>query len=358
MWIAPAALFVLAFAARLDLFLTGSLYSAGAALASDVILAALGIWLAACVAARNLATSWDNRLVTIAAVIGIPAATIGVVELVAPVTPATATAPVCAGAALAGGSFFATTPSTGVNARSGPDTTYQQVQRFAANCTLSFDGYCVGEPVNDIRTTEYPDQRWLILHRPWQSWPWDDLWSSSSYTFIAAGTLQSQSAESKLGEGPQKVCSQHGGWTSPSPIALSTKLKNGVVAIRAASKGAEIIGLSIMANHALADGSDPIFPLTEAVPLLTHGTGAVTATWDAQTTTGPAAGGPATFTLLASVCLGPAVADSSNETAHSFAWDGRHVTELAASKTQLTSEQRQHLQTAACRIAPGYVSKS
>src|SRR5690242_5714728 len=101
MWIVPATLFVLAFAARLDLFLTGSLYSAVAALASDVILAALGIWLAACIAARNRATSWDNRLVTIAAVVGIPAAIVGAVELVAPVTPATATAPACAGAAVA-----------------------------------------------------------------------------------------------------------------------------------------------------------------------------------------------------------------------------------------------------------------
>lgn len=352
MWIVPLILFVVATIARLDFFLTGSLYSSGAALASDVVVAALGIWLAASIAARTLTTSWDNRLVAVAAVVGVPAAFVGLIELIAPVTPVAASARACAGASVAGGRFFATTPSNGVNARSGPDTTYPQVKRFAGNCTLAFDGYCIGEPVDDLVVDKYPDQRWLILHRPWQDFPWDHLWGPPAYSFVAAGTVQSQSPESALGRAPTKACSHLGEWASPSPLTLTPALTNGVVSLKARSTGAEIIGLSIMSSQPPKNGSDSIFPFTNPAPLRTDEAGAITATWNAQAVTAPFIGRPTTLTLMASVCLGPAISDPGNYAVATYEWNSQRLAPTKSMK--LTSAEAQRLQTAACRIAPDY----
>ena len=356
----PVVLFMLAFGARLDLFLTGSLYSQSAVLASDAILAALGFWMATAIAARLLkSSSWDARLVAVGAAIGIPAALIGLVELVAPVTPATATSPACDGASVAGAPFLATTPPGGVNARSGPDTTYPQVQRFAGNCTLAFDGYCVGEPTDDLVTKEYPDQRWLILHRPWQSWPWDHMsWGNPAYTFIAAGKVQSQSPENALGTNPAKVCSRLGGWEPPRHVALAATIAKGVASIQANAAGAEIIGLSIMSSQQPTIGTDAIFPLTNPAPKRTDAAGAITATWNAETVTGPAIGRPATLTLLASVCLGPAVADPGNYAIWQVIWNGKMIAQAATAPHSVTQAEAQRLQTTACRIAPDYPKSS
>jgi hypothetical protein len=90
----PILLFLLTLGARFDLFLTGSLYSSADVLASDAILAGIGFWMATAIAARVLKdSSWEARLVAVGAAIGIPAAFVGLVEIVAPVTPAAATAP-------------------------------------------------------------------------------------------------------------------------------------------------------------------------------------------------------------------------------------------------------------------------
>jgi hypothetical protein len=250
-------------------------------------------------ASSDEGASWERRLATAGVAIAVPVGLIGAVQLAAPSTPNAASAPACSGASLAGGVFLATTLETGVNARSGPDTTYPQVQRFAANCTLSFDGYCIGEPVNDLTITAYADQRWLILHRPWEAWPWDHMpWGDPSYAFVAAGTVQSQSAENELGEGPSKTCGRLGGWKAPSPVVLTTSIRHGVISIRASSEGAEIIGLSIMSSQALKNGSDPIFALTESAPDLTHRTGSITASWNAQAYTGPRRGAPSNVHLV------------------------------------------------------------
>jgi hypothetical protein len=356
---------MLALGVRLDLFAAGSLYSSTDVWAADVITAVL-VFVAMTVFLGHASTSsarvsWERRLTTAGVAIAVPVGLIGAVQLAAPNTPRTATAPACSGASVADGAFLATTPETGVNARSGPDTTYPQVQRFAANCTLSFDGYCIGEPVNDLRTTEYPDQRWLILHRPWETWPWDHMpWGDPPYAFVAAGTVQSQSAEGELGERPNKMCSHLGGWKPPTSVVLTTSIKQGVITISASSEGAEIIGVSVMSSQTLKDGSDSVFQLTEPAPDLTHGTGSITATWNAQAVTGPAVGRPATFTLLASVCLGPAVADLESYAIRQFDWNGKVITAGPSKMKSLlpTRSQRLHLQAAACRIAPGYKSRS
>jgi hypothetical protein len=356
MWIVAPILFFLAFVARIDLFATGSLYSSTEVWASNTIVAALGFWAAVAVSARVMkASSWESRFVAVGAAIAVPAALVGAVELVAPVTPAAATAPACAGAPVAGAPFRATTPSNGMNARSGPDTNYPQVQRFAGDCTLAFDGYCIGEPSDDLVLRNYPDQRWLIVHRPWQTWPWKHLpWGNPPYTFVAASKVQSQSAEIRLGAKPAAVCAQLGGWTPPRRVSLRTGSSHGVVHIGATAEGSVLIGLSIMSSKSPDDGSDPIFSLTDPAPKRADASGVITALWYAQAMTGPSIGRPTTLTLVASVCLGPAVPDPGNYAVKQFAWTGAALKPLADAAPSTAEGTAQRLQAAACRVAPDY----
>jgi hypothetical protein len=344
---------------RFDLFFTGNLYSSTDVWAADAITAvlvflAMTIFLAHTTAPAGAGASWERRLAAAGVAVAVPVGLIGAVQLAAPSTPHAATAPACAGASVADGAFLATTPATGINARSGPDTSYPQVRRFAASCTLSFDGYCIGEPTDDLLITGDPDQRWLILHRPWETWPWDHMpWAKQAPVFVAAGKVQSQSAESALGTQPDPECAQHGGWSPPKPLALATAFTKGVVTAHATAIGAELIGISVESSRHPQDGSDAIFHLANPAPLRTDTTSSIIATWNAETITGKAIGPyAATFTLMASVCLAPAVPDPRDYAVSRFAWNGQTVTPLANNSPSVSNEKR--LQTEACRVAPDY----
>ncbi len=356
-WAIPATLFLLALGARVDLFITGNLYGSTAEWASNIVCVALGFWAVVAYAAQK-SESLETSLGVVGAALAIPVALTGVVALLAPVTPATATAPACAGASVAGGKFRATTPSTGVNARSGPDVSYPQVGRFAANCTLSFDGYCIGEPVKDLLIRAYSDQRWLILHRRWQTPPWENVpWGAAPYAFVASGTVQSQSPERELGEGPAKVCESHGGWKAPTKLSIGAPIiKQGVVHIEAKAPGAGIIGIGIMSSARPKNGSDPVFSLSEWAPTLTNSSGTIEASWNAQFS-GPAIGVATTFTLIASVCLGPAVIDPNNYHIQQFMWNGKTISAKRTQQDVINSSEALRLQTAACSIAPNYTEK-
>jgi hypothetical protein len=359
---------------RYDLFRTGSLYSTTAVWAADVVTAALvllafTIFLAPPRTKRKKGeieagtqkrteASWESQVATLGVAIALPAGLIGAVQLAAPTTPHAATAPGCAGASVAGGHFLATTSSVGSNARSGPATSYPQVRRFSANCTLAFDGYCIGEPTDDLIVKDGPDQRWLILHRPWESWPWNQMfWAHQEYAFVAAGKVQSQSPESKLGDQPDPQCPSHGGWQRPKPLKLTTSLAKGVVTARATAVGADLIGISIMSTRHPEDGSDTIFYLTNPEPKRTDPQGSITATWNAETLTGKAIGAHrATFTLIASVCLAPAVPAPDNYAVGRFAWNGKAVSSLSNTSTVVPEKTR--VLAEACRVAPDYPNKA
>lgn len=137
-------------------------------------------------------------------------------------------------------------------------------------------------------------------------------------------------------------------------VKFTAVIANGVVVIRATAVGAEIIGLSIMSSQKPLDGSDAFLPLTNPAPKRTDSSGSISARWNAQTVTGPAVGGAATLTLLASVCLGPAVADLGNYEILQFPWNGKAVASLPPTPHAITQADAQRLQTTACRIAPDY----
>jgi hypothetical protein len=350
-WIA-STLFVAAAVARVWLAQIGTLHSDEQLWAANLIVAALGLWAVAVVLSRLLADAdLDKRIGAVAAIIALPAAAVGAVQLLGPATPPTATAPACRGASVAGGAFRATTQSVGANARSGPGTSYPQTQRFAGNCTLSFDGYCIGEPTNDLLVKRHPDQRWLILHRPWKPWPWDP----APYHFVAAGKVQSQSSEDRLGDATHPACERRGGLDSPGALSLKQlALDKGVVRLRARSAGARIIGVSVMVEQEPRDRSDRIVALTDPAPKPTYSDGSIDVTWAAQRSGTATGTKPGKLTIYATVCLAPAVPQSANDGFRQYWWNGTNVRSLPKRQWKLDDEARKRLRTAACRISPEY----
>jgi len=170
--------------------------------------------------------SRETIAATLAAVLGLALTGYSVSELLAPNTPVSAVAPACDGTPVYGAVFFAKTQANGVNARSGPGVEYPQVNRYGGNCTLGFDGYCIGRAVPDF-LLKTPDQRWLIIHDR------DEM--------VASGVVLSESAESALGANPSPKCKKLGGLPEPTNITnFSYDPSSGQ--IRSVAPGAVAVG--------------------------------------------------------------------------------------------------------------------
>ena len=194
---------------RYALFEQGILYGEAAAKMASLAVAGI-IILAGYLPLRadkaNAAKSGAQResvAATLAAVLGLALTGYAVSELLAPNTPVAAAAAACSGTPVYGAEFFAKTQANGVNARSGPGVEYPQRNRYGGNCTLGFDGYCIGRQVPDY-ILGTPDQRWLIVHH--------------SNELVAAGVVLSESPESALGAEPSPMCKKLGGLSQPSHI--------------------------------------------------------------------------------------------------------------------------------------------
>lgn len=303
---AGRVLVVLALAAgvvvtRVALIRFDVVYGPARTAAADVVCGAL-LALVAVVAVRM--RSATDSIARAGALVALAVALAGATAAYAPSTPTEAAAPACRGVPVAGAHFLAQTtgdsvsasnaapgaPSgaaatgkapSGVNARSGPGTSYPQVDRFAGDCTLGFDGYCIGAPVADL-VSDLPDSRWLRVH-------------GKDREFVASAKVLSQSREADLGPGPMADCADAGGLPQPGPPAFTpTPQVDGTVDLRVDAHGATLVGYAI---HQVdpSDGSYPYGavggPLTReakdppfsgkwnavgtAVPLLNGGAGVV-----------------------------------------------------------------------------------
>jgi len=141
---------------------------------------------------------------SISALLGLALVAYSVAELVAPNTPVAAGAPACPGAPVYGAPFLAQTTDLGANARSGPGRQYAQTNRYAANCTLGFDGYCIGSTELDSRL-KTPDDRWLIVH-------------GRSDQVISSAVVLDQSPLQDLGQTPSPACQRIGGLPEPQSV--------------------------------------------------------------------------------------------------------------------------------------------
>lgn len=203
------ALAALAVFARYELFSLGILYGAAAAKMASLTVA--GVILAAGYLPLRILqkhevaqeVARESIAATLAGVLGLALTGYTVSELLAPNTPVAAAAPACSGTPVYGSAFFAKTQANGVNSRGGPGVEYPQVNRYGGDCTLGFDGYCIGRSVPDF-VLGTPDQRWLIVHKRDQ--------------LIASGVVLSESPESALGSQPSPLCKKLGGLPQPSKI--------------------------------------------------------------------------------------------------------------------------------------------
>lgn len=339
------AVFVGAIIARWLLFATGRLAGQDLEFAANVLVALLAIFAVGLVfGARRRVVQEPGVGAVIGAVaiaIGLPVAAIGLTQALAPSTPREASAPACRGASVAGGKLLTTTGDIGVNARKGPGTTYAPNRRFGANCTLSFDGYCIGEPINDLVVTDLPDQRWLILHRSLLE---------REDALVAAAKVLSQDAESKLGDQPDERCSNLGGLPVPARVKLKAQLRDDKLMISAASSRALLIGFAVDLGALPSTGGDDRFVALGDAPKKTDPQGATTATWNVAFS-GKAVGHSTRMTLLSTVCLAPAVPLVGAGQAVAVEWDGRRATLLPGAVVP-NSQDAQRLRAAACRVAP------
>lgn len=151
----------------------------------------------------------DSSLSILAAILGLAVAGYSIGQLLAPNTPHEASVAACAGVPVNGAKYLAITTGVGANARSGPMAEYQELHHYPADCTLGFDGYCVGEPETDPAFSTIPDVRWLIVHgHPDQ--------------LVTAAYVLTESAESELGQTPSPGCASLGGYPQPDTIAHFT----------------------------------------------------------------------------------------------------------------------------------------
>jgi hypothetical protein len=210
------ALIMLTVAARYFLFAEGYLY--GEATAKMASLAVAGIIIVAGFLPLKMLgptkksgesqkpseTSTESIAAVLAAILGLALTAYSVSELLAPNTPVAASVAACSGTPVYGARYFAKTQPIGANARSGVGVQYPQLTRFGGNCTLGFDGYCVGPPVPDYILST-PDQRWLIVR--------------DRSELVAAGVVLAESPESDLGDQPSPQCKKLGGLAQPSIIS-------------------------------------------------------------------------------------------------------------------------------------------
>lgn len=146
----------------------------------DVAVAGIAVALA-------IAIVGSKGLAVVVAVVGGATGLVAVFQLFAPVTPEVQAAGPCNGARLARADFLATTSPIGVNAREGPGRSFRPALRFGGDCTLSFVGYCLGEPALDefiLDRFRVYDTRWLALPK--------------GQGFISAGVVRAQRPETIL----------------------------------------------------------------------------------------------------------------------------------------------------------------
>lgn len=238
---------------RVVLFSRGILYGESTAKMASLVVAAVVIMVGAIIikirqddrAARTAQAgpttqaSGDQTggppVASVAVLLGLALTAYSAAELIAPNTPVAASAPACPGAPVYGARFFAQTTDLGANARSGPGREYAQANRYAANCTLGFDGYCVGSVEQDLRL-KTPDDRWLIVHgRPNQ--------------VVSSAVVIDQSAERDLGQDPSNVCKKIGGLPLPRRInSFSYKVRHSLLGSEAPWAPAVGYALVALAN--------------------------------------------------------------------------------------------------------------
>ncbi|WP_169742105.1 hypothetical protein [Phycicoccus jejuensis] len=107
---------------------------------------------------------------------------------------------------------------------------YPLTGRFADECAVGVDGFCIGEPVQDSQIP-LPDVRWYRLrHR-------DD--------YVAAAKLFALSPERELGAKPEDSCPAFARTAKLARAPVTKRLKDGTLGIEAAPQGTPMVGFAL-----------------------------------------------------------------------------------------------------------------
>jgi hypothetical protein len=280
---------------RVILFSQGVLYGESAAKMASLAVAAIVVTIGAIImkisrsgpaGTSKREESAGSMVSSISALLGLALVAYSVAELVAPNTPVAAGAPACPGAPVYGAAFLAQTTDLGANARSGPGRQYVQVNRYAANCTLGFDGYCIGSVELDSRL-KTPDDRWLVVHgRP------DEV--------ISSAVVLDQSPLQNLGQTPAPACKGLGGLPQPGSVQNLAYNKNDAT-LSARAPGAASVGYAVAAP---ADATPTYLPVG-----LSAGLPSFKVSWNLRRALNQIPAGPGNIAIWvgAAVCLADTV---------------------------------------------------
>ena len=313
----------------------GLLHGGDAVRTVDVAAGVAAACLGLAVLRRGHATTADG-LAVLTAVLGLPLAAFAVIELTSEQQPQDAAAPSCRGAAVIGSRFLATTSKLGANARSGPSTTFPQTRRFGSQCTLGFDGFCVGEAVPDS-ATKLPDVRWLRLH--------------GTNDYVASGHLTAQSGDDRLRHAPEGRCGRLGGFRFPGRVgmAVSPGSKPDRVSLTVHGSGAPLVGFArllpgLAKDSAVRVTQIGITPKLNSVMGGTHAeyilVGDVTAEHQSR------------VVVAAVPCLAPVVPRFGGGYYAAFTVSPAKKARGPLAPDALSRDDLRRLETAACRVAP------
>jgi hypothetical protein len=324
---------------RASLVWSGLLYGAGRIITADV---AISIFLILVLAAqmsgktKNVSPgagaqrSWGDRVGVVAAVLGFPALIASVLSLVAPPTPPGVSAAACAGTQTYSTAYLGVTLGPlGDFARNGPGVSFAQTDRLDKDCTVGFEGYCIGDPVDDPYAKGWVDTRWLLVsthsRQPWKEIAHLLSGEPSDDRFVSLAYVAPKSPDRQLNYLGPTVC--QGGRPQPgrTSLAASAPAASRAVTFTAQAAETERIGLAVyVPSAALSQGSS--IRKMESAP--TDIGGVATITWQAKNTLDSLTAkrtGPITVVVLAVPCLGPdapADADVAATRTYSVATDG------------------------------------
>ena len=309
--------FVVLITARIALVRVGWLFGSGRLLAVDAAISALLV-IGVAVARRFTAArpadqpgpagSLTDWLGIAAAVLGLPGLVISLSNLFAPPTPHGLSVPICAGAPAYGWEYYGvTTGPIGNYARSGPGLNFPQTDRFDANCTLGFEGYCLGDPVTDP-FTEWPETRWLLVGRHTRNPARTAarLLSSESgdMRFVTHAYVAPKSPDGDLDYLGDEICGR--GRPQPGPVTMiADQPTDAGITFRMQVDNAERVGLALSMPRPLTRAGSAVRMIYSA-PV--DATGAATITWNADRTVRqlvPHRSEPAYISVLGTSCLGP-----------------------------------------------------
>lgn len=116
-------------------------------------------------------TDWASGLTALA---GAGALVVSLMNLLEPLTPPRLATQACPGARVNNVPYSGTTGADGVNSRTGPARFYVPDGRFPPGCSIGFDIYCLGDPIEDKSGTTsnelWVTSRWLRVAKQPGGW--------------------------------------------------------------------------------------------------------------------------------------------------------------------------------------------